>query len=310
MSLKQMWRNIMMTNRWIAAVLVGLMVGRSAPGLSQAGVSADPSCKTLMAPIFDLSGHFVPGGRVTSCSTSTVDTTEGPNALKRDEVLSISRGRYSQRQPFLLRGHPNTPYLAPAIHTADVAAAYTADPAYYPLSTSAQALPFVPRRAISLGDLGDGHDWYGYTELQFLPSHANDALPLNANSVVVAVDGYSFRTPNALLGLLSKLDGLGQNRRYVEVVYLQPGEATPHLHRALIPLSVRSQLEPEWSTLASRSTSFAVAPRSKAGEALVMFTLMMTALEMFKESPTGQAWERDHQACLAERSGTLGAFGC
>jgi hypothetical protein len=276
--------------------------------LIPAKAQADNGCKTLNAPIFDLSGHFVPGGRITSCPTSTVDTTEAPNALQRGDVLSFSRGRYMQRQLFLLRGTPNTPYLFPVRYAADIAAAYIADPAYYDLSSLALALPFQPRQIATFDDIGDGATWYGYTGLQIMTSHARDALPLNEKSVVVAVDGYSFRTPNAFLSLLSKPDNLGQRRRYVEVVYFQRDDPNAVLKRALIPLSIRGDLEPEWSNSAAQNTAFGNS-RYRLQQA-VMALALAGLVKTFTESDTGKAWLRDQTACLRDSHSLSRSLGC
>ncbi len=243
-----------------------------------------------------------------SCPTSMVDTTEAPNALQRGDVLSISRGRYMQRQPFLLRGTPNTPYLFPVRYAADIAASYVADPAYYGLSSLALALPFQPRQIATFDDIGDGATWYGYTSLQIMPSRARDAAPLNEKSVVVAVDGFSFRTPNAFLGLLSKPDGLGQRRRYVEVVYFQRDDPNALLKRALIPLSIRSDLEPEWSNFAARNTAFG--DPYHGVKAAIMALALSGLVKAFVESDTGQTWLRDQAACLRDHQISGKIVGC
>lgn len=291
----------MMKIQYIAIFASSLATLFSQSAYADGGAQTDAGgCRTMNAPIFDLSGHYVPDGRVTSCPKSTVDATIGAGAIRSDQVLSISRGRYLQRQSFLLRGSPNRPYLFPAIHPSDVAASYVADPAFYPISQLGMGLPFQPNEIVSLGDLGDGHDWYGYTDLRMLPSRIRDAAPLTRSSVVIAVDGFSFRTPNALLGLLANADGLGQAKRYVEVVYLQPEDPSPRLHRVLLPLFARGQIEPEWSTMAAANRAFTSASASRPMGGSAMAGKVMAAIEAFKASPAGQDWQRNHKAYLQE----------
>jgi hypothetical protein len=290
-------------------VLLSTVLGFVCLGAVAQAQSVPAGCKNAPVPIIHLSGQFIPGGRVLSCPTSTTDISDGVNAPRPGEVLSISRGRFSQCHLYLLRGLPNTAYFAPAVHPTDVAAGFIADPAYYPVANLALNLPFQPYKIVSLGDLGDGHIWYGYTDLRSLPSHPADAQPLSRNSIIVAVDGFSFRTPNALLSLLSKPDGLGQSRRYVEVAYLEPGDTVPKLRRALIPLFVQSATGAEWSALAAGNHAF-VSDNMRPAEAIVGIALMMTALTAFEQSRMGQEYLANQEACRREKTGTLAGLSC
>ncbi|MFT4025750.1 MAG: hypothetical protein QM676_02940 [Novosphingobium sp.] len=84
---------------------------------------------------------------------------------------------------------------------------------------------------------------------RFLPSKVNDAYPLNASSVVVALDGCMFTTPNALAALLTMTGG----QDYVEITYYQANEAGRPLRRAFLPIYPRSAVDTEWTQLTRSS---------------------------------------------------------
>lgn len=268
-----------------------------------------PGCAQMAAPVYDMNRRYIPGAVIRSCPTVTTDVTEGANAIKPGEVLSMTQGRYQERQPFLVRGRPNVAYPLPAARVGDVAAAHVSDGAYYPLSGLGRALPFQPTEILQITGLEEGQTWYGYSGLQILPSRAADASPLDRNSVVLAIDGYNFHEPNAFLGLLARPNPIAGQRRYVEVVYFQRNDPTRALRHALIPMSDRSALEPEWSRLAAANTAFR--PHvDKRAQALVMVVLFAGVAKAFAESETGRRWWAEYQRCEREREVNLTILSC
>lgn len=129
--------------------------------LVPASASAEPAkapagCTQMAAPVYDMTRRYIPGTVVRSCPTATTDVTTGANAIKPGEVLSITLGRYQERQPFLVRGRPNVAYPLPATRVGDVAARHVSDGAYYPLTGLGRALPFQPTEILAITGIEEG----------------------------------------------------------------------------------------------------------------------------------------------------------
>lgn len=282
--------------------------------LVPASASAEPAkapagCTQMAAPVYDMTRRYIPGTVVRSCPTATTDVTTGANAIKPGEVLSITLGRYQERQPFLVRGRPNVAYPLPATRVGDVAARHVSDGAYYPLTGLGRALPFQPTEILAITGIEERQTWYGYSGLQMLPSHAADALPLDRNSVVLAIDGYNFHQPNAFLGLLALPNPVPGQKRHVEVVYFQRNEPTHTLRHALIPMSDRTALEPDWSRIAASNPAFRPLVDRRV-KAIAMVVLFAGVAKAFAESETGKAWWAEYRRCQRERQYDLTILAC
>lgn len=253
----------------VAALALSVSLAVSGLG-AQAEPTAAVGCQSFVAPIQRLGGGNVSDPHLESCPGGVVDVTPAPNGPRAGELTVLSMGRYQNKQvPFLFRGVPNTAYPFAAVYLHDLAGHFLYDDAPHPLSTLAHALPFQPKQVVSLGDLGDGHTGYGYTDLEIVPSRAREAYPLNRQSVLIAIDGYNFVSPRALPSFLAQAAPQERKNPYMEVVYFQMDDPVHTLRRALIPVYRRASVEPEWSKIAAGNHAFDVGPNRAAQQAYV-----------------------------------------
>ncbi len=293
----------------LALVTLVPAVGAAQPAPAQVG-NVPAGCVQVAAPVYDMARRYIPGTTVIrSCPTFTIDVTTGPNAIKPGEVLSATLGRYQYKQPFLVRGRPNVAYPLAATRVGDVAAGHVSDGAYYPLEGLGRALPFQPTEILEITGMEEGQTWYGYSGLRMVPGRAAEALPLDGNSVVLAIDGFNFHQPNAFLGLLAQPNPIAGQRRHVEVVYFQKNDPSHALRHALIPTADRAAFEPGWSNLAATNGAFQ--PQIDRRVKLAgMFLLLSGAAKAFAESEAGRAWLAEQRRCQQERQYDLTILSC
>lgn len=178
--------------------------------------------------------------RIRACSTGMVDLDHG-TAMS----LYFVPGRLAaNRRNALVYARPNTAcYLHVPHDVNEDLAGYSLDPRY-PWESMPVVPPFFPTRVVPIGR-GDGVQFYGYTNLNFLPGYASLAAPLNRNSVIIGMNGYAFGSTYALQGMLNDSRPL-----FVEVIFFQSGDPQMALYRAFIPLQSRQNVASQWAMIA------------------------------------------------------------
>lgn len=221
-------------------------------------VGSDGGCDVFSVPIFDARGYWYQG-RVRLCPASATDVTQGANAPQPGDVLVVSAGRLYAHQRngagrphgYFFRAQKNVAFpISPDDEWATFNISLNYDNAPRDWAALGRALPFVPTKFYDLGK-AEGVRYVGYSGLKLLPSWRRQAAPLNENSVVIMMNGFSFRSENNILGQLAAPFAGGMTEQLVEVVYLQRDDPTQRLYRAFIPQISRSQAGQEWERAAT-----------------------------------------------------------
>ena len=233
------------------------------PTAEQQAIIRQANCtmtQVVSVPIYHAEGRFI-NGRLNTCSPERpwLDVSVGPNAPRTGEVFVFVYGRsvlgpgYGDSQALSFqRGRPNTDYVLQGV-PGETFTSGTLPNGTYDWKRARKVLPFMPTEVYDQGVAGGGRHMYFYGGLRFLPGHARDAFPLNANSVVMAVDGISYNAPRAFS---SPLEYPAPGQRYVEVLYFQRGDLNGFFHRAYIPLLSDPAALADWNQMVDTNPLF------------------------------------------------------
>lgn len=294
----------------VAAVSVA--AAQQTPTAEQATLIRQAGCtmtQIVAVPIYHAEGRFI-NGRLNACSPDRpwLDISVGPNAPRPGEIFVFVYGRLALGQQYresqalaFQRGRPNTDYIvrAGAGHTMTTG---TRPNGTYNWKNVRKVLPFMPTEVYDQGDAGGGRHMYFYGGLRFLPGHARDAYPLNANSIVMAVDGVSYNAPRAFS---SPLEYPAPGQRYVEVVYFQRGDVDGYFHRAYIPLLTDAAALADWNRMVDSNPMFQP-NRQGLIRGAVAATFVARVLYELANSAAGQDLHRQYEECLRRQAQAQG----
>ena len=273
------------------------------PTAQQSAMMRDAHCtltQMVSAPIYEAEGRYVQG-QLDECSQDTpwLDVSVGAAAPKPGEKLIFVYGRfllgqrYNVYQPLMFqRGRPNTDYPIRDDVQQSVTLSGTKPNGSYSWKNAKMVLPFMPTEVHDQGDIGGGIHWYAYGGLEFVPGHERDAYPLNADSIVVGIDGISFNAPRAFS---TPLEYPPPGQHYVEVIYFQHGDENGTFHRAYIPLFAKSQV-PQWDAMVDSNPFFQTNLSAVVGTAIKLLPLMGAFAAVYN-SPLGQQMREDYEEC-------------
>jgi hypothetical protein len=256
--------------------------------------------QVVSVPIYHAEGRFI-NGRLNMCSPQRpwLDVSVGPNAPRSDEVFVFVYGRselgpqYRDSQALTFqRGRPNTDYILRGV-PGEILTSGTRPNGSYDWKNARKVLPFMPTEVYDQGDVGGGRHMYFYGGLRFLPGHTRDAYPLNANSIVMSVDGISFNAPRAFS---SPLEYPAPGQKYVEVLYFQRGDENGYFHRAYIPLLSDPASLADWNRLVDSNPMFQPNWQGliRGAIAVLFVARVMYALD---NSTVGQAIHQHYEEC-------------
>lgn len=254
---------------------------------------AAQQCMDSNDPIYLADRRFAIRGWVRGCENGVFDVTAAPYAIRPGERLMIAACRYNSQLPnAIVRARMNTPYLLNPASRADMEIVPYTSNSNYRWEQTSRALPFVPTRILDMGRQ-QGYRIYAYSGLRFLPSRINDAYPLSASSVILAIDGCAFSSPNALAAMLHAPGG----KDYIEVSYFQENESPRVFRRAFIPMYPRAWVNAEWTQLTRAHPIF---NPDRSGQIVAIAAIMSFALlvDAFARSEMGQAMAREREDCL------------
>jgi len=267
------------------------LVSIPTPTLAQSTVGpGSGGCQNYNQPVYAATGHYILNARIRLCASGAYDITQGSNAPAPGERLFASACRLNGRQPnAFMRGRLNIPYLVNPARDEDVTTTDLRGRPGDSLKGTARVLPFFPKKVLNLGTY-DGHTWFGYTDLSFLPTIASAGRPLSANSVIIALDGCSFGNPEALAALLSQ----PSPKDYVELLYFQPNDPLRRTYRAFVPMTSESGARREWDYLAENNLR-----PNREGRIMAILSVLAIAklITGFLESPMGQRMTEEIEAC-------------
>lgn len=224
----------------VLAMAVGVLSGVSPATAQQSG----SSCVTDTTPIYHAEGRYFTGTLRVCSYRRVTDLTTGPDRPRSGEqTFATDRpGRNA-----FVRGRPNYPYIIREAEFDAWQMRYIDTTRGHRWSRAAMSLPFIPTEAYYLGS-EDGIPKYGYGRPAFLPSRRNQAYPIDENSVIIAVGGIGFMSPETLQGMLTAPDEDG----YVEVYFFQRNENPAIFRRAFIPIFSRASVNAEYQGVVSR----------------------------------------------------------
>jgi hypothetical protein len=230
--------------RVLSVVLSGLLAGAALPPPATAQQRDSQGCITAPTSIYHAEGRYL-NGQVRMCSFRRVfDLTAGSNQARPGEMtFATARIDRNERNGFV-RAKPNYPYIIrdtefDAFHINYVDS--RSDPTW---ATAAMSLPFLPTEVYYLGTT-EGIPRYGYGRPAFIPPKRRQAYPIDQNSIIIAMGGIGFMSPDALTGMLSAPDEDG----YVEVFFFQKNENPAIFRRAFIPVFQRASVNSEYQQI-------------------------------------------------------------
>ncbi|HEX6369881.1 MAG TPA: hypothetical protein VF006_13260 [Longimicrobium sp.] len=287
----------------ITHLIAPVALAQQVPTAEQAAIIRHANCtmtRVVDAPIYHAGGRFI-NGKLNMCSLERpwLDVSVGPDAPGPGEEFIFVYGRFAlarssgQHADYIFqRGRPNTAYMvrggADELWTSGTLPGGT-----YTWKAARQVLPFMPTEVYDVGDTGDGRHRYLYGGLRFVPGHERDAYPLNANSIVFAIDGISFNAPHAFS---SSLEYPAPGQRYVEVLYFQRGNVDGHFWRAYIPLIPVGNVAADWNRMVDSNPIFQPGYAGFIRGAIVA-TLLGKAIYDLANSPIGQALREQYEEC-------------
>jgi hypothetical protein len=155
----------------------------------------------------------------------------------------------------------------------------------------------MPTVVYDEGMTGNGTHMYAYSGLRFLPGRANDAFPLDVNSVILAIDGIGFNSPRAFS---EPLEHAAPGQRYVEVIYVHREAAGNGFRRAYIPLLPRSLVAEDWRRMADSNP---ILQPHNGGflRAAIIATLLGKVIYDLSNTEIGLNYRRKYEECVRRR---------
>ena len=246
--------------------------------------------------IYDARG-FIYWGTYQICDDGIFDRTTGASAPAPGQRLFLVGARAMNRElGSIVRAVPNQSY---PVHFAvpDIMDGAVVRWGKDPATTWENVpfiLPFVPTQILSIGR-DPTEPIYGYTGLVALPGFASSMAPLNSNSVIIAMQGFSFGYSYSLQALLAEFP---PDVGYAEILYVQRGETNLQLRRVFVPIFARSRAAANWISLTRAHPIF---ERDKSANILGWAVLgaLIAGIVAFQKSEAGKSYEERRQACLA-----------
>ncbi len=295
-----------------ALVTGSVATAQVAPTPEQISIIQRANCsltRVVPTPIYHGDGYYI-DGHINMCSEEKpwLDVSVGSSAPKPGEVFVFVYGRfflgqkYNQHQSIMFqRGRPNTFYPVRGDVKEAMFTAGTVSGAAYNWKNAEKILPFMPTAVHDQGVLPGGRHWYAYSGLRFVPGMS--AHPLDADSIVIAIDGVSFNAPHAFSG---PLEYPAPGQEWVEVIYFQRNDVNGPIRRAYLPFVPKARAGGEWDRMVDANPIF---QRNYVAAAVVVLVLGKAIYEL-ANSPIGQQLQRDYEECERRKATARGILIC